>query len=163
MAAFSKQASLEFELASRNLGDHRLRLSDAAGSLGEETRATIVVNAAPLDEIAPTVEGALAVKIDTQGAEPFVVQGGRKTLKRASFVIMEFWPYGMARMNADPEVVIRYLETQFDRLTISREENVIAADVPVKRAAQDLRRAAAESSGDPFLYFDVSAATERSG
>jgi hypothetical protein len=46
------------------------------GQREEHKLATIDVEAIPLDEIVGTLNGPLAVKIDTEGAEPFVVLGG---------------------------------------------------------------------------------------
>src|SRR5262249_581289 len=58
-----------------------------------------------LDEYLPDLSGNIAVKIDTQGAEPFVLAAGRKTLSKARAIVMEFWPYGMAQLGATPDQV----------------------------------------------------------
>jgi hypothetical protein len=47
-------------------------MGEKTGWYGEERRVTIGVEAMPLDELAGNLTGSLAVKIDTQGAEPFV-------------------------------------------------------------------------------------------
>jgi FkbM family methyltransferase len=154
-AVFSKKTSLEFELASGNLGDHRVRLNNEPGLLEEHTRRTINVEAVRLDDLVDSVDGALAVKIDTQGAEPFVVAGGRRILDRADLVIAEFWPYGMKRMGADAEDVIQYFEHHFDALRMSREGEPIASEIPIERAAADLRRCVDTKCGEKSCYFDV--------
>ena len=57
----------------------------------------------------------LAVKIDTQGAEPFIISGARRILSTAELLAVEFWPYGMARMGGDAQVVIDFLRTNFGK------------------------------------------------
>ena len=47
------------------------------------------------------LKGPLAVKIDTQGAEPFVVSGGKETLGRAGLIVSEFGPDGMAQLGGN--------------------------------------------------------------
>jgi FkbM family methyltransferase len=113
LAIFSRRQRLSFELSSGNLGDHRLRTADTTGRYGEHQRDTIEVEAVPLDQIAGNLNGPLAVKIDTQGAEPFVVAGGKETLSRAGLIVAEFWPYGMARLGGNAEELIEFLRERF--------------------------------------------------
>ena len=65
---------------------------------------------------------ALGVKIDTQGAEPFIIGGGRKTLSRAQLLVIEWCPYLIARMGGDPLVVLQFLRESFRIGSISRAE-----------------------------------------
>ncbi|MGB8295402.1 MAG: hypothetical protein WCG85_08240 [Polyangia bacterium] len=155
IAAFSSAVTLEFELASGNLGDHRVRLSKSTGRLEEHTRPTIHVRAAPLDDLVDLVDGALAVKVDTQGAEPFVLSGGRRIFERADLVIMEFWPYGIKRMGANVEEIVEYFERKFDALMISRGDEKLGCAIPIKRAAAYLRRFGATRSDDNSFSVDV--------
>ena len=80
VAAFDRLDTLCFEIATYNLGDHRIRLRDVPGQENEQERTTIEVEALPLDDLLQVKDRPLAVKIDTQGAEPYVVKGARKTL-----------------------------------------------------------------------------------
>jgi hypothetical protein len=61
----------------------------------------------------------IAAKIDVQGAEPFVIAGGRNTLSRASLLSLEFWPYSMRRMCGDIGAVIAFLAEHFQEGSIS--------------------------------------------
>jgi FkbM family methyltransferase len=101
IALFSEAGRLCFELASDNLGDHRIRLTDAVGRLGEHQRGTIEVQARPLDEAVGEFRPPMAIKIDTQGAEPYVFGGGKNVIARADLLISEFWPYGIDRIGGE--------------------------------------------------------------
>jgi FkbM family methyltransferase len=63
-------AQLSLALAEGNIGDHRLTIADVPG------RRTVKVPAVPLDDFIDNATPPLAVKIDTQGAEPYVIAGG---------------------------------------------------------------------------------------
>jgi FkbM family methyltransferase len=92
LAVFVRRQKLSLELSSGNLGDHRLRIGEKTGQYGEERRATIDVEAMPLDEIAANLNGPLAVKIDTQGAEPLVVLGVKRLLAGLGWLSLNFGP-----------------------------------------------------------------------
>ena len=64
----------------------------------EQTRDTIHVQADRLDAVLERLRRPLGVKIDTQGAEPFVIAGGASVLAAADVLSLEFWPYSMLRM-----------------------------------------------------------------
>jgi FkbM family methyltransferase len=112
VALFESESQLDFELSDYNLGDHRISLNGSTGP--DDAREVVRVRAVPLDSL-DLVRGTagLAVKIDTQGAEPFVIAGGRKTLADAQLLAIEWWPYMMARMGADPMVVLNFLRATF--------------------------------------------------
>lgn len=156
MAVFSERTLLEFEIAADNFGDHRIRVGHAGSQMGEKTRRTITVQAAPLDEIVTDVDEALAVKIDTQGAEPFVFEGGRRTLARAGCLIAEFWPYGMACLDADADVMIRFLRDTFDTVSLGYgESESVSGPFPARQVAADLERFAKNRSDDSSFWLDV--------
>ncbi len=93
-AVAAAPGEMRFARSDYNSGDHRL------SATGE-----IAVKVVRLDDL--TVEtGALAVKIDTQGAEPLIVAGGARLLARAGLLVMEFWPWGMRRMGLEPQPVL---------------------------------------------------------
>lgn len=156
-AVYSRVDLLQFEIASAsgNLGDHRIRNNDAPGAFQEHMRPTISVQAAPLDTIVPHVWGPLAVKIDTEGAEPFVVVGGKKTLEKCQLLVLEFWPYAMARLGADCESMIRYLEENYTSVAFSKEEESLSEKLPVAQGAAALRVMARDHRDNPYEYFDV--------
>ncbi len=113
MALFDRDTTIEFELSPDNSGDHRVRTKSGKGAMGEASRNTIEVSARRLDDLLAEVRAPLAAKIDTQGAEPFIISGGRQVLAKAGFLALEFWPYGMFRMGGDARVVIDFLRTNF--------------------------------------------------
>lgn len=163
VAVFSDRRHLEFEIASGNLGDHRIRATVEPGRLGEEHRSTIQVEALPLDEIVGEVAGPLAVKIDTQGAEPFVALGGRKTLGAAGLLVSEFWPYGMARMGASADDLLEAL-ADFPFISIALGENEPIPDPsPAPDACKRLAEMVSAHRDNHSFYVDVIATREAVG
>ena len=99
-----------------NLGDHRVVAAERCG------RHTIEVAAAPLDALQISIKGPLAIKVDTQGAEPAVISGGMRTFANASLVILEFSPYMIDQLRGDPTILYRYL-AGFDRIALVEGES----------------------------------------
>lgn len=156
VAAFDRPSTLEFELSRENLGDNRVRLGTSLDLMGEGKWKTISVQALPLDDIAGTATGPVAVKIDVQGAEPFVIKGGRKTLAAAGLLIMEFSPYSMARMGADAEEIFQCLESDFAVVNlVMGEEEKPDELVTAAQAVSRLREMAVSHVDDPYFYLDV--------
>ena len=123
IAAYSSAGTISFILSPDNKGDHRVRVTNNPGQFQEESWKTIEIETDTLDVIAKDILGPLVVKIDTQGAEGHVIQGGRKTLSRANMIIMEYWPYGIARMKSDPNMILDFLRQNFTRASIIRAGN----------------------------------------
>lgn len=149
VALYKERAKLLFSLNRENIGDHKI--VNGRGPNGN----TIEVEAAPLDEFEPHIEGAVAAKIDTQGAEPFVISGGERVLSRASFVVLEFSPYHMDLLGSDPEIVFRFL-SGFRQIGIaSLRGNDLPTPQPVAEAISSLRqKLAAWRKGDQ-TYWDI--------
>ena len=149
VALFSRSATLDFAKDAWNLGDHYL------SPHGHSTRPTIQVEAAPLDQFRDDVTGAVAAKIDTQGAEPFVIAGGREVLSHVGLLAIEFCPYRMRTLGSDPDVVLDFLST-FARLAVG---TVKGDDLPAFRPAADalseLRSFLATSREGDSDYRDV--------
>jgi hypothetical protein len=157
VAVFSKRAQLNFELAPANLGDHRLRVTNPKlNELEESTRPLITVDAVPLDDIAAVKLGKLAIKMDVQGAEPFVFEGGPRTLGQADLIVMEFWPYSMARMGADPEVALGFLREKFSHLSLADSElGAPSRPLPMEAALSTLRAFFRSNSQTRSRYLDI--------
>jgi FkbM family methyltransferase len=167
LAIYMRRETLSFELSSGNLGDHRLRTGEKRGRYEEDKRATIDVEATPLDEIAGNLDGPLAVKIDTQGAEPFVVSGGKETLGRAGLIVSEFWPYGMAQLGANSTDFIEFLRDEFATLSIAMDESSMWSNAevleegpfpparPATEVCEQLSALVALHSDNPEMYVDV--------
>jgi len=154
IALFADRSTLNLALSERNPGDHRLTL--AQGS----PRRTVKVEAAPLDQFRYEVVGALAAKIDTQGAEPFVIAGGREVLSGAGLVALEFAPGLMHALGSDPHVVLEFL-AGFERIAVSSARG---DDLPVFRPAREallpLRAFLSEWRSGDARYCDVFASRD---
>lgn len=97
VALSSKSGTLAFELSPANMGDHRIRQPTSAPALqGEESRTVVSVPARRLDDMVDiaALEVPVVIKMDVQGAEPLVIEGGRNVFNHADFLMTEFWPYG---------------------------------------------------------------------
>ncbi len=94
-AVYDQNTELSFSRDSYNSGDHHI----VAG----ETK--IKIPAITLDSVV-TPTPNLAIKVDTQGAEPAVFAGGRNAFGSSRLVVTEFWPMGMKRLGYDPSELI---------------------------------------------------------
>jgi FkbM family methyltransferase len=119
VAALDAEGTVTLELSPENFGDHRVRTLEPRASsevFRENERRTISVKAQPLDRLVD-IDGMrrpLIIKVDTQGAEQHVYSGGRRTFAAADMLILEFWPYGIQRMGGDTELLLRWLEDDFE-------------------------------------------------
>lgn len=148
-ALFSRNSTLSFSIATGNLGDHRISLTAPAD------RRTIEVPAVPLDDYLPDITGPLAVKIDTQGAEPFVIEGGRQLLARAGLVFLEFSPYLMGCMGSDHRIVMDFL-ADFPRIGLGSAEGEDLPELrPWAEVAPALESLLARGRNDGHVYADV--------
>lgn len=111
-AVFHERATVTLAIADANLGDHRVTTSGIPG------RRSVEVAAVPLDDVLDRVVGKLAVKIDTQGAEPSVIAGGSRLLARAGLVAVEFCPFLMRQLGGDPLRVVEFIG-EFDRVAVT--------------------------------------------
>ena len=100
IALFHSHTTLSLTIAEGNIGDHRVTISGVPG------RRSVDVPAVPLDDFIAEITMPLAVKIDTQGAEPFIIAGGQQVLAKAGLLVMEFCPYLMRQLDGDPETPI---------------------------------------------------------
>lgn len=156
IALFSRRDRLLLELASENLGDHRVHTTDAIGQFAEHERPLIEVEACPLDEAVSELPLPLAIKIDTQGAEPFVFAGGRKVIGRAGLLISEFWPYGMSRTGGDVAEMLASLTASFSMIAIAEyEEGESGPLMAVGEASRRLAELHRQYAADQDWYCDI--------
>ena len=156
-AAFSRHDTLALEVApSNNLGDHRLRLQDRPGRFGEHAWSTVLVKALPLDDIVGSTEAPVAVKIDAQGAEPFIVAGGGRVLAGVELLITEWSPYWIARLGADPSTMTDFLREHFRDISIAAgEDGVVGTAGSPAAAGAQLLELAHRHRDDPSEHFDI--------
>jgi len=131
-----------------NPGDHRV-------SVPTSSRVTIQVEGVALDEFFGELLGPVAVKIDTQGAEPFVIEGGKGILSRAGALVLEYCPYMMSELNGSPETVLELLRG-FGRIAVVPGEDVtkLEFDDPA-RVTERLGRFFNEAKRKERRYLDV--------
>lgn len=115
LAIFSADRTLTFELSENNLGDHRVRRKTDLSyeKYAESRRPVIQVEGRRLDGVLDPrdLPRPIVVKIDTQGAEVDVVAGGAHFLAAADYVIAEYCPYLIRRLNADPAAFLDFVRT----------------------------------------------------
>lgn len=117
-AAHSKAGELEFERSEKNAGDHRVRVGPAEGHrnlYGEGGRSVVRVACERLDEMIDpaTLVGIVGMKVDIQGAEVHFLAGAQSVLAKASWLVIEYWPYGIIRAGCQPEDFFAGLEAHF--------------------------------------------------
>ena len=110
-AVFKESGEIKFTRDPYNSGDHRIAID-----------GDISVRTMRLDELTPPPRHPLAIKIDTQGAEPAIFEGGRETLAAAELLICEFWPWGIRRAGLSVEPMLEVLPSMFPRAHILRRE-----------------------------------------
>ncbi|SIT42968.1 Methyltransferase FkbM family [Paraburkholderia ribeironis] len=159
LALHEREDMLPFEIADGNLGDHRLHIeTDLPAKQDEVGRKIIEVRCARLDDLPIELTGPVFVKIDTQGAEPFVFAGGRRTLARADAILVEWSPYHMARLGGDPNLVLRFLEEHFNHGQIEQTDAKAGQQGesgPMTEIATHLQSTITKWRDDPFSYVDV--------
>ena len=151
VALLDRAGTVSLAIADGNLGDHRVTRTGVPG------RRSVEVSAVPLDDFYDRIEGPLALKIDTQGAEPYIVAGGRRVLARAGLLAIEFCPFLMRQLGGDPGVVIE-LMSQFDQVALSEpgtdSEPIFLSPLQAQTALHEKLRTARGNDGD---YLDITA------
>jgi FkbM family methyltransferase len=140
-AVMEKAGTLQLGLSDEgNAGDHAIVRQ-------RTNRKTVEVQGVALDDALPDISAPLAIKIDTQGAEPFVLAGGKRTFGKAAAIVLEFWPYGMARMGSDPSEIFELVK-QFPAVTVTKGDSNISEHFSSGDALPVLRRYLSEAA--PF-------------
>jgi FkbM family methyltransferase len=161
LALSNESGVAQLSLAESNLGDHCLVTAVArplAVCPQTEERREILVRVEPLDELNLTISDPLVVKIDAQGAEPMIIQGGRKTLSRAKLMVMEFSPYHIARLWGSADDVIEFFQSNFAEILIGvGEHHPFRSDLSKDETIRYLSKFFAENRLCPDGYIDVAA------
>lgn len=149
VALFKQRTTLPLALAAGNLGDHRVTLSGMPG------RRTVEVRAVPLDDFAVRIERPLAAKIDTQGAEPFIIAGGQKVLTEVGLLAMEFCPYLMRQLGGDLEAPIELIAS-FSSVAVMRGGKAEMPRYVAPQEAVSMMRAKLRTAADSDQdYLDI--------
>jgi FkbM family methyltransferase len=127
VALFSDATSLMLALSPDNRGNHKVLHGTSKQSLlhsRERDRKTITVRGDRLDGILDTgrIEMPLAIKIDAEGSEYHIYQGGRSIIRLADLVVMEYWPNGIKNMEGSTDELIRMIAEDFDYAKIVDED-----------------------------------------
>jgi FkbM family methyltransferase len=114
-AISKKTGKIKLYLAEWNKGDHRIYPSD-------EKRKFLEIEAVNLDNyFKDNNEDIKFVKIDIQGAEPLLFEGGQLFFKnKKPIVLQEFWPVGI---NASGEDLKKFLDFLASNYKIYSENN----------------------------------------
>jgi len=99
-AVGARAGKASFTRSAFNSGDHRISPN------GENLVDVIILN----DLILSKNYKYIAVKIDPQGAEPLIFEGGGIFLEKANLIIAEYWPWGMNRMGVDAGPVVKFIQ-----------------------------------------------------
>jgi len=159
LALFDREGTLQFEKSRNNLGDHRIRLSSVeTGYLNEKQREVIHVRSVTLDSLVLKITSPCFIKIDTQGAEPFVIAGGRETLMKANIILLEWSPYLMNRLGGDPLTVIEFLKEHFTSGAINDNPERPHDDITfqsIDKICSILSDSLSQWRNTPYKYYDV--------
>jgi FkbM family methyltransferase len=157
VALNNRAGVVSFELSPSNHGDNRIRTQDTGPSLlGESQWQVIEVECCRGDDLDLATDRPLAIKVDTQGAEPFVLEGARNTFACADLAILEFSPYWLARMGADPQHIYRWV-SELETVSFATGESGVSQEpISGASAAAFLSNYYEENRGRPVgAYLDV--------
>jgi FkbM family methyltransferase len=115
-AAANTRSHAKLNRGHLNSGDNRI-VTDK-----KKSDQLIQIETIPLDDLA-AAEKVDLLKIDTQGYEMQVLQGCTKLLQRSPgiCILLEFWPFGLAQQNTQPEELLSFLTSRgFDLSELDR-------------------------------------------
>jgi FkbM family methyltransferase len=108
-ALSNHKGTLKLFIADTNKGDHRIYQPDG------DSRPSFDVEAVRLDEyFKDHKRGIDFLKMDTQGAEGFILEGMTGLLEGRTdgpTIFMEFWPYGLKGMRTDAGALLKTLQS----------------------------------------------------
>jgi FkbM family methyltransferase len=156
LALFDRKSQIEFMLSDTNFGDHKIHTGDRNGS--PDNASMIFVGADRLDDVLDLsgLKRPIAIKIDTQGAEPKIFSGGAKTIAAAELLALEFAPALIRAIGSDVEVEFSILHDHFreGHISMGDHESTGLNWRPIAAVVEEMRR----SWEDPDIgtnYFDV--------
>lgn len=121
---------VDMEISPSDSGDNRIINKIAFNIHGEETRKIIKVKTKTIDSLFPNLnKNKDLIWIDTQGYEPFILEGSQNAIKQKVPFVIEFWPYGLKRNNNwDRMITIlskfsSYVDLSLDEMKIEKLDN----------------------------------------
>ncbi len=108
IALSNKSGKITMHLNRTNLGNHSMLEA-------QDRPDSIDVQAMTLDEYLKDYSGKIAlIKIDTEGAEGYILEGMRETLRKhpETVIFMEFTPRWLQQSGYDPEAMLRKMSDQ---------------------------------------------------
>lgn len=114
-AVYSSEGELEFERSDKNSGDHRVRGEGGRDLYGESERQVVHVKCNRIDSLVDpaSLPAPLGMKCDVQGAEVHFFKGGEALLGITDWLVVEYWPYGIARAGTRPDEFFEILARHF--------------------------------------------------
>lgn len=89
---------LELELSEDNCGDHRISVSSSHGIYETGERKKIQIKSNTIDSIVKSDPAqTMLLHVVVQGYEGIALQGAKKLLQSKPPILIEFWPYAIAR------------------------------------------------------------------
>jgi FkbM family methyltransferase len=137
----SNSDSIAFELSPDNYGDHRVRITEDIGLIGESKRKVIEVPTATLDSIVKTQDlDDCVLFMDTQGFEGHILAGAKSLIARGVPIITEFWPYGLNRADGFDQFLEALCKGPYAKIFDLRDPSspLEFSDVSLKKIADDL-------------------------
>jgi FkbM family methyltransferase len=81
---------------------------NGSGNGNPQPEDDLAIACIALDDM-PVPPAPFAIKIDTQGAEPLIFQGGKAHLAAAGLIVCEFWPWAIKRLGHTPDPIIDFV------------------------------------------------------
>lgn len=130
LAISNKKIKLDLYKSKNNYGDNRVYASDIPS-------AKLKVQADSLDNLLKMffygAQRVTLLKIDTQGFEPFVIEGAKKLIKKHKPILFfEYWPYGYLQSKSDGTAMLNYLKKIYNDLYLINDNNEKITRVGIK-------------------------------
>lgn len=115
VALSQKKETMMLYLSRSNMGDHRLFPEE------NDRRHFVTIQADSLDNELDSVFGerhpVRLIKSDTQGFEPFVIEGAKEIIRKYKPVIfIEYWPWGYIRSGGNRRRMLRFLLSVYRKM-----------------------------------------------
>jgi FkbM family methyltransferase len=148
-----------FSIARGNLGDHKFFYPGGRTSASEsdsEHREIIEVPVDRLDALKLNITDPLVIKIDTQGAESKILRGGGNTIGRAKLLVMEFWPYQIAKFQENEDELLTFLGSNFGSIAYaSGEDGAVSSAQSNFQSIEYLQSYFRKNLEKPENYIDI--------